>query len=559
MNRTFHRGTVLAFLLGAVLLWLVVAVELSGASSGKSGAEEQVLQQLSLRAQKQLGPQPQFRGQVEKFYAHMGDKPAWLQNGKLTPQGSALIDLFEHAERKGLRPQDYGDWPETMRQLKEAKNSQQQLSVDVALTTAAMRYISDLYYGRFASMEIGFALEKRKKQLNLAGFLATKMVHAPDVPEAIREVEPPFGEYQRTLAALHRVERMEQSSFKPLPVPKKSIHPGESYASLPELVARLQQLGDLPQSMTRPTGVTEYEGEIVTAVRRFQDRHGLVVDGIVGRATVGALNVPLRERVEQLELTLERWRWVPRRLAREPMIIVNIPDFRAYVLDRKHQWVMVQRVILGRAYRYRTPMFFDQMESVVFRPYWKVPYSIQRKELVPKIARNPGYLKRHDYEIVTAANRPAHVAINNATLARLRSGTLKLRQLPGEKNSLGLIKFDFPNPYSVYMHGTPAQQLFARARRDFSHGCIRVEHPAALAAWVLRDVPGWTQEKIEAAMHGTETQTVDLPHPIPVVILYGTAVVEQDGEIRFLPDIYHYDARLKAALARPRPRITAGH
>ena len=536
--------------------WCAVAAQQGAMASARPVSLDRQI----ARTQQELGTQPEFRGQVAKFYAEMGNQPAWLNGEHLTPEGRELIAQLESAAKKGLRPQDYGDWEVMLKQLSAAKTEQQRFGVDVALTAAAMRYVSDLHFGRVSPQAVGFALGSRARNFSLADFLANKVVHAENVGQAIAEAEPKFADYWRLLAVLDRYEEIAAKSpeYEPLPVPKKSVHPGDSYAALPELVERLRRRDDLPLNATLPADKIKYEGAIVPAVERFQQRHGLKVDGVLGPATFAALNVPLSHRIEQLELALERWRWLPQHLSL-PLIMVNIPEFRFYVLGRDYQWLMEQKVIVGRAYRHKTPVFMAQMQSVIFRPYWNVPYSIQRKELAPHIARDPGYLSRNHYQIVSAANRPVHVNVRSASvLSQLRRGVLKIRQLPGDKNALGLVKFEFPNRYDVYMHGTPAVSLFSRARRDLSHGCIRVEHPAELAAWVLRNDPEWTPEKIEAAMHGTETVTVKLPHPLPVVILYGTAVVAHDAEVRFLKDIYGYDAKLKKALAQLRPRITAG-
>jgi murein L,D-transpeptidase YcbB/YkuD len=197
------------------------------------------------------------------------------------------------------------------------------------------------------------------------------------------------------------------------------------------------------------------------------------------------------------------------------------------------------KVIVGRAYRRRTPVFQNQISSVIFRPFWNVPPSIQRKELGPAIRRDPNYLKKHDYEAVS-----------------MPGGGFRIRQRPGDRNSLGLVKFSLPNVHDVYLHDTPEQALFGRTRRDFSHGCIRVEDPVALATWVLKDNEGWTRDKIEAAMHGDKTFSVTLPHPIPVLIVYGTGFAAEDGLAHFLPDIYAEDKALLEALKRISNRRT---
>src|SRR5581483_8689010 len=212
------------------------------------------------------------------------------------------------------------------------------------------------------------------------------------------------------------------------------------------------------------------------------------------------------------------------------------PEFRLRtMIQQPGAAPLNMNVVVGKAYQHRTPVFADYMRYVIFRPYWEVPPSIIHAELIPKIRRNPGYLATHNFIVVDSAGDKL---AGGAILAGLDSGAYRIRQKPGPKNSLGLVKFIFPNSYNVYMHGTPATQLFSRSRRDFSHGCIRLENPLALAEWVLRDNPEWPADRIAAAMNGSETIQVNLTQPIPVLILYSTAVAEPDGQVHFFDDIY---------------------
>ncbi len=231
--------------------------------------------------------------------------------------------------------------------------------------------------------------------------------------------------------------------------------------------------------------------------------------------------------------------------------MINIPEFLLHADDEQFHWVLSMKVVVGRAYHHQTPVFASELKSVIFRPYWNVPISIQRAELLPRIAQNPLYLSEHSYEIVDTEGNV--IALSDANKKELRSGKLTVRQKPGPDNALGLIKFDFPNVHDVYMHGTPATELFSRSRRDFSHGCLRIEDPVALAMWALRDKSEWTAERIHSVIYGEETIRVNLDKPIPVLIVYGTAVVMEDGEARFFDDIYGQDAELERALAQRHP------
>jgi len=287
-------------------------------------------------------------------------------------------------------------------------------------------------------------------------------------------------------------------------------------------------------------------------VRSFQARHGLNADGVLGKGTLAALNVPLPQRIRQLALTLERCRWlVP---FKTPPIIVNIPQFQLFAFRTTEDLaadILQMPVIVGRTYAHsQTPVFEGNMRYVVLRPYWDVPYSITKREMLPKIQANPNYLARQRLELVNGQgdNSPV-VAPTPENLQLLAAGKLRLRQQPGEDNALGLAKFMFPNSYNVYLHSTPAHQLFNETVRAFSHGCIRVADPLSLATLVLKDAPGdWTREKIQAAMNGTTMQRINLPQPINVLILYATALATEAGPVLFFEDLYGYDQKLERQL-----------
>jgi murein L,D-transpeptidase YcbB/YkuD len=279
-------------------------------------------------------------------------------------------------------------------------------------------------------------------------------------------------------------------------------------------------------------------------------RHGLESNGVLNAATVKKLNTPSSQRITQLQLAMERMRWLPHRF-QEPPVIVNIPEFRLYALNDQYRSIFTMKVVVGRAYGHQTPIFASQIKSVIFRPYWNVPESIVKAELIPHLKKNPSYFSQNDYEIVDRhENVVSEEADNKEVIAQLIAGKVRVRQMPGPQNALGLLKFEFPNQYDVYMHGTPAKALFARTRRDFSHGCIRLEDPVELAKWILQDRPEWSEENMRAAMNGDTRVEVKLKEPIPVLIFYSTAVVLDGGEAHFYDDIYGLDAELEQILAQ---------
>jgi murein L,D-transpeptidase YcbB/YkuD len=399
-----------------------------------------------------------------------------------------------------------------------------------------------------------FGLDVEGKKCEAGDFLRDQVASGADVRAALTKLEPAFPYYQRAKKALQSYRTLaREDDGELLPMLKKPIEPGNVYAGCPRLIRLLRRLGDLPPQIVIPPNSQVYEGAMVEAVKHFQMRHGLEPDGRLGKGTLAQLNTPLSRRARQLQFALERWRWIPDQFSRPP-ILVNIPEFRLRAFDDSFKTRLEMKVVVGGAYHRKTPVFTDSMTQVIFRPYWHVPLSIQRAELAPKIAKEPGYLAGNDFEVVTKAGKVvSRDSVPKEMLAEIRSGKLAIRQVPGAKNALGLIKFVFPNDYNVYMHGTPATLLFSRSRRDFSHGCIRVEKPEELAAWVLRDQPEWTMDRIREAEHGAQTLQVNLKQPIPVVIFYTTAVVQENGEVRFFEDIYGYDAALEELIEKGYP------
>ena len=574
----------LRILMGLVIVLPVVAVILwwsYGISSARSARAQSVAstkpdgppQQLStdgqgsLRAIIQAGNLSDLRWPdfsdyaklVQKFYESYGYSLPWVRGTEPTTQAQQVIALLLQADQKGLAAEDY-DGPRWSDRLAKLKPSAAQPSeadavrFDAALTVCVMRYISDLHIGKVNPKHFDFGLDVETKKYDLPEFLRENVVDASDVAGAVAKVEPPYPGYQRTIQALHAyLEFAKEYDGNPLPAIQKTIAPGEAYPGVPQLIRLLRLVGDLPADASIPADGTVYQAPLVDAVKSFQRRHGRAADGRITAQTLADLNVPLTRRVRQMQLTLERWRWLPVGLHSAP-IVANIPEFRLRAYDEHYNVAVSMNVVVGKAYNHDTPVFSDTMEYAVFRPYWSVPYSIARAEFLPQITRDPDYLTKKGFEVVD--NRQQVVAAGTVTsdvLAQLRAGKLFIRQLPGPKNSLGLVKFIFPNSFNVYMHDTPAQEFFAKSRRDFSHGCIRLEKPADLAVWVLRDNPGWDMARVRAAMDGSPNQQVNLVRPIPVLIVYGTVIVNEDRIVHFYDDIYGHDAALEKVLAKGYP------
>jgi murein L,D-transpeptidase YcbB/YkuD len=355
----------------------------------------------------------------------------------------------------------------------------------------------------------------------------------------------PGDEYERTSRALEQYRLLAaQDDGGLLPGNDVPVEPGESYAGTPRLIELLTLLGDLPADRVPAEDSGVYQGELVTAVKRFQVRHGLEPNGRIDRATLEQLNTPLSVRVRQLELALERWRRCPYDPAR-PAIVLNLPEFRLRAFGGfkgGDDPELEMKVIVGQAAGHQSPILRSHIDTVIFRPYWNVPVSIQHNELLAEIQKDPMWVRANNFEMVTAQGEVAGDGrVSEEMFEELSTGRLQLRQKPGPKNTLGLVKFLFPNQYGVYMHDTSARSLFAQTRRDLSHGCIRVEKPEALAAWILREQPGWSRERVMEAIHGQDSVSVTVVRPIQVVTMYLTAVVMKNGEVHFFQDIYGED------------------
>jgi murein L,D-transpeptidase YcbB/YkuD len=487
------------------------------------------------------------REAVQAFYATAENRLGWIRGGKPTPQALELIGLLEKADQKGLDPEDYDGprWRPRVDSLSSAPNESGDVKFDVALTVCAVRYLTDLHLGKVSPTTLHKDFDPDRKKHNAGLFLRETVSQSTNVEDSLVRVEPPFPGYQRALNALHEYTELAKEEVPdPLPQVQKPIDPGKNYEAVAKLAQRLQFLGDLPKTAAVSAGSQNYAGEVVDGVKRFQARHGLDAAGKLGPQTITELNIPMSQRLEQLRLMLERWRWVPHQFP-EPPIVVNIPEFVLRAYEQPGKPSLLMPVVVGKAMRTQTPVMEEDMKYLVFWPYWNVPPSILRNEIVPKITKDREYLAKNGYEVATYQGQVVtDGTVSDEVLAQLRVGKLMVRQKPGPKNALGLIKFIFPNDNNVYLHSTPSQAAFGQTRRDFSHGCIRVEDPKALAVWVLRNNPGWTADKVQEAFKAQKEQQVNLRRTIPVLIVYGTAVAKEDGRTYFYSDIYGFDKEL---------------
>ena len=519
---------------------------------------------------------------VQKFYDDRDNELAWTRDGKPTHAAMALLQLFQDAAQKGLNPTDYdvdtagqGRWAPRLKRLegiaktKDTSDAAQDAvaQFDVAMTISAMRYFQDLHVGRVNPQALNFDIDTPQKRaaFDVATLLNNQVVDAGDVAQVVESVEPANPMYKETEQALaaYRELAMQQgaamaAALPALPSGAKPVGVGGSYAAVPQLWTRLQLEGDAAASDDATKGPQSYNADVAAAVKHYQGRHGLQDDGKLGQATIDSLNVPMSVRVQQLTDSLERWRWLPDNYM-QPRVLANLPEFMLRAYEADHSLAFKMKVIDGEAKgNHDTPMFVRLMRYVVFRPYWNLPPSIIKKEIVPHLQKSGlGYLAANDYEVF----KNDGTVVTSFTVQDIEHLRYNVRQLPGPKNSLGLVKFLFPNSYDVYMHSTPELYLFGLYRRDRSHGCVRLQHADQMALWVLHGDQadpdaenGWDEDKVDLAMTGDmNNRTYNLKTPLPVVIGYFTAMPDEDGSTHFFNDIYGYDKDLEAAIAKGRP------
>ena len=494
---------------------------------------------------------------VQTFYDDRNFEVAWTRDAVPTATATAFIQQFEDSAAKGLIPEDYDAprWADRVKALND-KSADAISLFDVAMTVNVMRYISDLRIGRVNPSRFNFEVPVQDKKYDLAEFVSDNVVDATDVPKLIAGVEPDSDDYRKTEQALARyldlAKQQQQEGAEPLPTVIKTVSVGDSYPAVGALLARLQLEGDAADDATSGSATsTVFNATLSAAVKSYQHRHGITEDGKLTAQTIKSLNVPMTDRVAELQDSLERWRWLP-----EPYLharlMVNLPEFVLRGYDPDHKLDFTMRVVVGQVMgQHETPVFTHMMKYLVFRPYWNVPVDIARKELVPHIATNHGYLASKNFEVTNNKG----VVLADYTAKEVSQGEVMVREKPGPKNSLGLVKFMFPNQYDIYLHSTPAVSLFERTRRDFSHGCIRVQKPVDLAVWVLEGQGGdWDLDKVQEAMNsGPDNKTVSLKTPLPIVIFYLTAIVAEDGQVNFFDDIYGYDSEMQKVFEKGPP------
>lgn len=486
--------------------------------------------------------------------------PLWSRNGTATSAAALVVQQLELLDERGLSAADYD--ASRLHALVTTTNLDAAASaeLDVSLTVNTVRALRALRFGRVSAKVVHAELGFAREAYDVAAVIR-EMTTSTNPSLLFDAAEPPFLHYHLLKSAMARYRALTPDTTLVQVMVTGTLRPGGVDSGVPHIRRLLTALGDLPAAAARNGGTDSlaYDSTLVLGMKRFQLRQGFTTDGIVGRATLARLRRPFAARVAQMALTLERWRWLPHALSDPPPIIVNVPAFRLHAFtsnsDRESDLISMD-VVVGDAFNHRTPVFSGSLQYLVFSPYWDVPPSITRKEILPRARRDHGYLARGNYEVVS--NGGSVLGTSVSAVAEVAAGRARVREKPGPTNSLGGVKFIFPNAHNVYLHDTPAQSVFSRVRRDASHGCIRVADPIRLAAFLLRDQAGWDSTRIVAAMHQGQPEQVNLVRRVPVHIVYATTVAREDGVVFFFDDIYGHDKRLAAILAKGYPYAGSG-
>jgi murein L,D-transpeptidase YcbB/YkuD len=508
---------------------------------------------------------------VPSFYRNRNYRPAWVGGTGPLPQTGALVKCIAEADQEGLRPTDYHlaaiyNLIEALRQDRkrdDGETVEMLVDLELLLSDAFLTYGSHLLAGRVDPRSIDPEWHAQRRETDLTAVLE-QALESGWIEESLKGLVPPQPGYGKLKHALRLYKEIAAKGAWREVKGEEKIEKGFRGATVPALRARLVASGDLKSESGVPWeeaawirgaapidstwNLDLFDDTVERAVLKFQGRHGLDTDGVVGPKTREALNKTLVHRIEQLEINMERYRWLPQDLG-DRHILVNIPRFELEVFENNKR-IINMRVVVGRVLR-STPVFSDVMTYLVVNPFWNVPESIAINDILPNAREDSTYLADKGIRVFDSWGAGAtEIPRGLIDWTSLNDGNFRYRfvQDPGEKNSLGRIKFMFPNEFHVYLHDTPARSLFYRAERTFSSGCIRIEKPIELAEYLLGGDSEWTRDKILAILEESEELSVRIPEPIPIHLLYWTAFVDEDGSVHFRKDIYERDERLLSAL-----------
>ena len=549
------HGSIIAVILFSIAVFHSPAVAFDGAASPDSELLQTWMAQLSTTDTKNQN----LAWAIARFYQQVGYHPVWTGPNGLLPHGERLVQTITNASTAGLDLKDYLlpgphnaliDFTQTP-DHHLSKTMASYLRSDIILTERILRYANHVYQGRVLPQQIyqSWLAPKRPTSRNIPDELAQSIRN--DCFDAFIESLHPLSEdYKRLRRALLWYEKIRQNGGW-FPIDTGSpLRIGDTGPRVAMLKYRLKLTADGFEDA--PIENDHFDEHVALAVKHFQRRHGLKEDGLVGKRTLTELNVPVEKRIDQLQLSMERWRWYPDSFG-DRFLMVNIPAFTLTIVESGRRVDRI-RVIVGKQNR-QTPIMSDQMTYIEFNPYWNIPQKIARKDILPKIKQDPAYLINQGIRVFGSWNKNAQ-ALDPASIDWNKLSAdyfpYRLRQDPSQRNALGQIKFIFPNSKSIYIHDTPGKSLFSRQERAFSSGCVRIEAPLALALELLND-QRWNRDRLKRVTTREQPVSVVLKKPIPVHLVYFTAWVDEDQTINFRKDIYGHDARLFQALYHPVP------
>jgi murein L,D-transpeptidase YcbB/YkuD len=507
------------------------------------------IQEAMSRTIESLTPPPMLGGEgltdidlITDFYMRREFQPAWTTPAKV----DEMMSLIAGSSGHGLIPEDY-HWSrlqQLVAQYRATSNPEGALVVelDILLTDALARLGYHLRFGKVDPQTLDPHWNFSRELGSIEPVVRLQeAIDAASISGYGQDLIPQIPHYHHYRELLTKYREIERNGGWPEVPSGSTLDPGASDRRVPALRAYLVAAGYLPAES--PDSGESYDPQLQAAVAEFQRLHGLQPDGRVGKTTLDAMNVPVAARIDQIRVNMERVRWVFRDLG-DRFLIVNIAAGKVYLLDHGER-VWTTRAIVGKTYR-KTPIFKSDMSYLVLNPTWTVPPGILRNDVLPKIRKDPGYLAAHEMDVIDGSGQivdPGTIDWQN-----VQRFPYQIRQRPGPDNALGRVKFMFPNPYAVYLHDTSAPELFGRAEHTFSSGCIRVENPMQLAEWVLKDSGQWDAATLASALDTGKTQTVLLPKPLTVMLLYWTVAFDDDWNPIFLRDVYQRDAAVLAAL-----------
>ncbi|MGY6560430.1 MAG: L,D-transpeptidase family protein [Nitritalea sp.] len=551
----------------AILCALLLSLGLAGTAQLQAQATEETLA-FELTQLLDLGSDGNFFGpdrarlysigQVKQLYADRQFQPLWTDSTGMNCLGYELAYELRQLRYDGLMPEDYHgdlirDW---QRRYRHDSPSMTAIAyVELLLTDALMGAMTHLYYGKVdpESLRADYDIRRKSRQIEVLEKVL-QIVETKKIRSNLAALSPGFSSYPRMRRQMKQLDQLRYGAdtlrWSRLQV-SRGIRPNETHALLPDVRQRMLLFGDLTKEeflISREAGTT-YDSTLLLGVRRLQQRLGLNQDGILGNGTLAGINEAPEQQMQKLAVNMERLRWLPDTLKEETVVVVNIANFRMDLIQNRDTLFSTEAIV-GKNYR-KTPVFNAEMSYLVFSPTWTVPPTILANDVLPAVKKDINYLKSKQMRVLTFDGKEVNPTTINWQSITARGFPYMIRQDPGPQNSLGAVKFMFPNRYNVYIHDTPSREQFGRDNRALSSGCIRIREPERLAA-ILLEEQGWTPERIAASMKRKTEENVRLKRPIPVVLLYLTAWTDEGGRLQWREDIYTRDAELAAALRSKR-------